>query len=76
MQKSTDAKYGLLVVADVSFCQPVYTVGKVVVSGGGVEPAVSDASSVAAGWLASSSRQKSAAFGADGPLAFAVPSVR
>ena len=70
------AKYGLAVVFDVRFCQPLYVCGYTVASGGGVAPAAWEASRAAAGWLPLSVRQKFDARGPEMPPPFAVPSVR
>ena len=71
------AKYGLEVVLDVNRCQVLKVAGNgIPLPGGSVAPAGSDASSVAAGWLALSVRQNSAAVGERMPPPFAVPSVR
>src|SRR5438094_4768110 len=83
-QKSCVGKYGFAVSREVRHCQPaVYDAGNVCVAGSGglqadpvgvTDPC--DASSVAAGWLALSVRQKLAANGSVGPPPAAVPSVR
>ena len=77
-------KYGFELSREVRHCQPVvYDAGKVCVAGSGeVHPvptgstAGCDASSVAAGRLPLSVRQKLAANGSVGPPPAAVPSVR
>jgi hypothetical protein len=77
VQKSSVAKYGLVVSFDVRFCQPVKVAGNVCVAAtGGVAPAACEASNVAAGWLALSVRQKFDASAPVMPPPFAVPSVR
>ena len=75
-------KYGFAVSREVRHCQPaMYDAGNGCVAGSGGAQDVSaglacDASSVAAGWLALSVRQKLAANGSVGPPPAAVPSVR